>query len=111
MVFDVHVEIGRLDGIADPEGLTIERTAPALGFGGIAGADDETLTLLEPPLATASSRSWSPRVTPPWEPGPWPVPVPPVGNEPIEVRAPPGRPHRPERRCRPPGWSGCTRCW
>jgi phosphoribosylformylglycinamidine (FGAM) synthase PurS component len=36
MVFDVHVEIGGLDAIADPEGRTIERAMPALGFRGIA---------------------------------------------------------------------------
>ncbi len=36
MVFDVHVEIRGLDGIAGPEGRTIERALPALGFGDIA---------------------------------------------------------------------------
>ena len=35
MVFDVHVEIRGLDGIAGPEGRTIERALPALGFGDI----------------------------------------------------------------------------
>jgi phosphoribosylformylglycinamidine synthase PurS subunit len=34
--FSVHVEIRGLDGIADPEGRTIERALPALGFSGVA---------------------------------------------------------------------------
>jgi len=33
--FAVHVEIRALDAIADPEGLTIERALPALGFSGV----------------------------------------------------------------------------
>ncbi|MCY3635157.1 MAG: phosphoribosylformylglycinamidine synthase subunit PurS [bacterium] len=35
--FDVAVEVSLRDGIADPEGLTIERALPALGFGGVSG--------------------------------------------------------------------------
>lgn len=35
MNFSVHVEISGLEGIADPEGRTIERALPALGFGGV----------------------------------------------------------------------------
>jgi phosphoribosylformylglycinamidine synthase PurS subunit len=35
--FNVHVEIRGLEGIADPEGRTIERALPALGFGGVTG--------------------------------------------------------------------------
>ena len=37
MTYDVHVEISGLEGIADPEGRTIERALPALGFGGVRG--------------------------------------------------------------------------
>ena len=33
--FDVAVEVSLRDGIADPEGLTIERALPALGFEGV----------------------------------------------------------------------------
>jgi phosphoribosylformylglycinamidine synthase subunit PurS len=33
--FTALVEITRLEGIADPQGLTIERALPALGFEGI----------------------------------------------------------------------------
>jgi phosphoribosylformylglycinamidine synthase len=35
--FAVHVEVRGLDGIADPEGRTIERALPALGFAGVSG--------------------------------------------------------------------------
>jgi phosphoribosylformylglycinamidine synthase PurS subunit len=35
--YDVHVEVSGLEGIADPEGRTIERALPALGFGGVHG--------------------------------------------------------------------------
>ena len=34
-VFDVIVEVSLREGIADPEGLTIERALPALGFNGV----------------------------------------------------------------------------
>ncbi|HUW01548.1 MAG TPA: phosphoribosylformylglycinamidine synthase subunit PurS [Acidimicrobiales bacterium] len=37
MRFDVLVETRPRPGIADPEGATIERSLPALGFGGIEG--------------------------------------------------------------------------
>ncbi|MDE0581293.1 MAG: phosphoribosylformylglycinamidine synthase subunit PurS [bacterium] len=33
--FDVIVEVSLREGIADPEGLTIERALPALGFNGV----------------------------------------------------------------------------
>jgi phosphoribosylformylglycinamidine synthase PurS subunit len=33
--FAVHVEIRGLDAIADPEGRTIERALPVLGFAGV----------------------------------------------------------------------------
>lgn len=33
--FDVVVEVSLREGIADPEGLTIERALPALGFNGV----------------------------------------------------------------------------
>ena len=35
--FNVVVEVSLRDGIADPEGLTIERALPALGFDGVSG--------------------------------------------------------------------------
>ena len=37
MNFAVHVEVSGLEGIADPEGRTIERALPALGFDGVSG--------------------------------------------------------------------------
>ena len=37
MKFSVHVEVRGLPGIADPEGRTIERALPALGFNGVEG--------------------------------------------------------------------------
>lgn len=37
MRFDVQVETSPRVGIADPEGATIERSLPALGFEGIEG--------------------------------------------------------------------------
>ena len=35
--FDVFVEVTLREGISDPQGATIERALPALGFEGIAG--------------------------------------------------------------------------
>ena len=35
--FDVRVEVSLRPGIADPEGSTIERVLPALGFSGVDG--------------------------------------------------------------------------
>jgi len=37
MIFDVAVEVRLRPGIADPQGATIERALPALGFGGVEG--------------------------------------------------------------------------
>jgi len=37
MNFDVTVEVRLRPGIADPQGATIERALPALGFDGVAG--------------------------------------------------------------------------
>lgn len=37
MVFDVLVEVSPRRGVADPQGQTIERSLPALGFGGVSG--------------------------------------------------------------------------
>jgi phosphoribosylformylglycinamidine synthase subunit PurS len=37
MVFDVVVEVRLRPGIADPQGATIERSLPALGFAGVSG--------------------------------------------------------------------------
>ena len=35
--FDVRIEVSLRPGIADPQGATIERALPALGFGGVEG--------------------------------------------------------------------------
>ncbi len=37
MIFDVTVEVSLRPGIADPQGATIERALPALGFDGVSG--------------------------------------------------------------------------
>lgn len=37
MIFDVTVEVRLRPGIADPQGSTIERALPALGFEGVSG--------------------------------------------------------------------------
>jgi phosphoribosylformylglycinamidine synthase PurS subunit len=37
MVFSVHIDVQLRPGIADPQGSTIERSLPTLGFGGISG--------------------------------------------------------------------------
>ncbi len=37
MIFEVLVEVRLRPGIADPQGATIERSLPALGFTGISG--------------------------------------------------------------------------
>ena len=37
MTYSVLVEVRLRDGIADPEGATVERSLPALGFDGIDG--------------------------------------------------------------------------
>jgi phosphoribosylformylglycinamidine synthase len=37
MTFDVVVEVRLRPGIADPQGATIERAPPALGFEGVSG--------------------------------------------------------------------------
>jgi phosphoribosylformylglycinamidine synthase PurS subunit len=37
MLFAVHVEVRLRAGISDPQGATIERSLPALGFNGVAG--------------------------------------------------------------------------
>lgn len=37
MIFDVIVEVRLRPGIADPQGATIERALPALGFEGVSG--------------------------------------------------------------------------
>ena len=35
MLFSVHVEVSLRPGIADPQGATIERSLPTLGFDGV----------------------------------------------------------------------------
>ncbi|MCI3949943.1 MAG: phosphoribosylformylglycinamidine synthase, purS protein [Acidimicrobiales bacterium] len=37
MTFEAFVEVRRHPGIADPEGATIERSLPTLGFAGVSG--------------------------------------------------------------------------
>ena len=37
MTFDVTVEVSLRAGVADPQGSTIERSLPTLGFGGVRG--------------------------------------------------------------------------
>ena len=37
MQYDVHVEVSLRPGISDPQGATIERALPALGFTGVDG--------------------------------------------------------------------------
>jgi phosphoribosylformylglycinamidine synthase PurS subunit len=37
MRFDVLVEVSPREGVADPQGQTIERSLPALGFAGVTG--------------------------------------------------------------------------
>lgn len=37
MTFEAFVEVRRHPGIADPEGATIERALPTLGFSGVSG--------------------------------------------------------------------------
>ncbi len=56
MTFDVVVEVSPRAGIADPEGATIERALPALGFEGISGVTvgkSIRFTLQSPDEATA----------------------------------------------------------
>jgi phosphoribosylformylglycinamidine synthase PurS subunit len=37
MRFDVRIEVLLRDGVADPQGSTVERALPALGFDGVDG--------------------------------------------------------------------------
>jgi len=37
MIFECHVDVQLRPGIADPQGSTIERALPALGFEGVSG--------------------------------------------------------------------------
>jgi phosphoribosylformylglycinamidine synthase PurS subunit len=37
MTFSVHVEVRLREGVADPEGTTVERSLPALGVEGVGG--------------------------------------------------------------------------
>lgn len=56
MTFEVVVEVSPRAGIADPEGATIERALPALGFEGISGVTvgkSIRFTLQSPDEATA----------------------------------------------------------
>jgi phosphoribosylformylglycinamidine synthase subunit PurS len=51
--FDVLVEVRLRPGIADPEGSTIERALPALGFSGITGVSVGKAFRLRVEAATA----------------------------------------------------------
>ncbi len=37
MIFDCHVDVQLRPGISDPQGSTIEKALPTLGFDGVAG--------------------------------------------------------------------------
>ena len=37
MIYDVLVEVSLREGVADPQGSTIERAVPTLGFDGVSG--------------------------------------------------------------------------
>ena len=37
MIFDCHVDVQLRPGISDPQGSTIEKAMPALGFDGVSG--------------------------------------------------------------------------
>ena len=52
--FDVLVEVRLRPGIADPEGLTIERALPALGFSGVTGVSVGKAFRLSIEAATAA---------------------------------------------------------
>jgi phosphoribosylformylglycinamidine synthase len=59
VTFDVHVEISLREGIADPQGATIERSLPALGFDGVRGVrvgKSVRFVLEAPDEATARAR-------------------------------------------------------
>lgn len=47
MKYSVAVEVTLRAGIADPQGATIERALPALGFAGVSGVRAGKLFLLE----------------------------------------------------------------
>lgn len=59
MIFDCHVDVQLRPGIADPQGSTIERALPALGFEGVAGVrvgKSVTFQVDAPDEATARTR-------------------------------------------------------
>ena len=99
---DEAVDIGGGRGVAGIEGvhpvagmLTLMGSTPpevlvSSSWRAPLGLTEKTVTLLDPALTTASSRSSSLKVTPPCDPVPAPVPVPPVGKVPTSVRVPPG---------------------
>ena len=57
MTFEVMVEISLRPGIADPQGATIERSLPALGFEGVRGVrvGKSIRFLLDAPDGTTAS--------------------------------------------------------
>ena len=66
--FDVAVEVSLREGIADPEGLTIERALPALGFSGVSGVRVErACALWWKPLAKPKPvNEWKPCANASW---------------------------------------------
>ena len=53
MTFSIFVEVSLRPGIADPEGATIERALPALGFDGVSGVRSGKAFRFEVSAATA----------------------------------------------------------
>ncbi len=77
MIFSVHVDVQLRPGIADPQGSTIERSLPTLGFDGVEGvrvgksirftieaADEATARQRSATSATGSSPTRSSRTPP-----------------------------------------------
>jgi phosphoribosylformylglycinamidine synthase len=65
--FEVRVEVRLRPGIADPEGATIERALPALGFDGVDGVRVGksfrfTLEAADEPAARARAREMADRL-------------------------------------------------
>ena len=57
MTFSIFVEVSLRPGIADPEGATIERALPALGFDGVSGVRSGKSFRFEVSAATADEES------------------------------------------------------
>jgi phosphoribosylformylglycinamidine synthase len=56
--FEVHVEISHLPGIADPQGATVERALPALGYTNVSEVHiGKTIRLLVESESEAKART------------------------------------------------------